>query len=732
MKKRLALALVIALFLIVNVSAGIYFSQPEAYYNLGDVIQINVSVDPILEGFLMVDLVCEGGSINVFNGMPDEQGEVGIKFPLTFSYIKENSGDCYFFAQYFGLSQRSSRFEISQALDVELDIYDLVSKPGGEITIAGSARRLNEIGINGDVEITIPLLKLASSESEETGINETEKNEEVENCIKDCEEDCDEEIDECYSDCGDDCEQKTEEETEISSAGIFYGKVVNGSFSVSLELREDTAAGNYRIDVLAYETDELRKITSEGVAMANLKVEQVLKKAEIAMSIQNIDPGKTLNFKPMLIDQSGQPIYDEVSVIIRDKNLNRIFEKILQSEKTVEYEIPTDLSFGYYEIEVASTGISSIKKFYINEKAIALFEIKNNTLIVINVGNIPYKKDIQIELNDRSFIRKIDLGMGKRQELVLEGDGNYNIKVSDGETEIFQGGVMLTGHAVNVDAVKRGFVALNTPIVWIFFIIILGAGILFLFRNILKKKSFTYPFKEKLKAIKFRKKPKVLKAEGKAEEKPREKEGETSPLFIPTQAEPVLVLKGQKNKAVVLVLKIKNKLSKRTKQELQKMLSPVYKNKGGVYERGDNIIAVFSPLMTKSFRNEIRAAKSAELIQAGLKEYNKKFADKIEFGIGINSGEVVNKIEDKKLKFTALGNLIPGAKRIAEASDEEILLTKQAYEKGGSEIKVTKKGEVYELRRVLDAEKNKKFLDGFLKRIGAEKDKKGEAAFSLE
>ena len=67
----------------------------------------------------------------------------------------------------------------------------------------------------------------------------------------------------------------------------------------------------------------------------------------------------------------------------------------------------------------------------------------------------------------------------------------------------------------------------------------------------------------------------------------------------------------------------------------------------------------------------------------------------------------INKIEDKKLKFTALGNLIIGAKRLAETSDKQILISKESYEKAMNEIKVIKKetkdGPVYEVQKVLDA-----------------------------
>ena len=112
MKKRITGIFLVMLFLlIVNVSAGIYFTQPEPYYNLGDVLEISVEVEPLLEGFLKVDLVCDGGIINIFNGIPGDSGVVNIKFPLTFSYIQENSGKCYFLGEYSQESQQSNSFE---------------------------------------------------------------------------------------------------------------------------------------------------------------------------------------------------------------------------------------------------------------------------------------------------------------------------------------------------------------------------------------------------------------------------------------------------------------------------------------------------------------------------------------------------------------------------------------------------------------------------------------------
>ena len=221
-----------------------------------------------------------------------------------------------------------------------------------------------------------------------------------------------------------------------------------------------------------------------------------------------------------------------------------------------------------------------------------------------------------------------------------------------------------------------------------------------------------------------------LKKEDKKEEKPakseeiKRKSEDVKPkaLAHTGEAEQVLVLKGHKNNVAVVAIKIKNKIGDMEKQSLERAVELVYRKKGAVYEQGDFIFIVFSPLMTHTQKNEIEAAKAAERISLVLKEHNKRFKDKIDFGIGINSGQMINKVEDKKLKFTALGNFIVVVKRLAESSDRQVLVTKDSYERGISEIKVEKKavagGDIYELRRVVDKEKNQKFIGEFLKRIG--------------
>lgn len=667
------------------VSAGIYFSEVNSKYNFGDLVEINVQVDPVLEGYLLkVDLICQGNKVINFNNLPDESGNVNIKLPLNFFTIDETQGECYFSGTYGPDTRESMKFEISRKLNVRLNADSFFANPGEEILISGKAERLNRKVINGEVEITIPLLNLEDIETVETNEDSVDSNNTAEN-----------------ADADNETAEESEEvpETVIFDAGKFYGKVTSGDFSVNIILPENSPAGDYRIETLVYE-ESSGKRSGEGTALANLKVFQVLKGIDISLNDQNFDPGETFEFKPFLLDQTGQNVDEEVSVIIRNSELERVYEKIVKSQEVINYQLPTNLEAGNYEIIASGGGFESIKKIYVNEKAIVSFEIINSTLVVTNIGNIPYNKDIEVELNGKSFVKKVELALGESEKFKLSGpEGAYNIKVSDGNSEITQGGVMLTGRFVDVDTIS-GKTGISKFALWIIVIVILGGILFFLFRVVYQKKSFAFHSDAKKDIVEIK------------------KEGVIGPQ---NQADQVLVLKGNKNAAVVLVLKIKNKIGKLEKTTLEKSMEYVYQKKGAVYEQGDFIFIIFSSLMTKTNKNEILAAKSAENIINIFGEHNKKFRDKIDFGIGINSGEIINKIDEGKLKFTALGNFIVAAKRLADASDKNIFVTNEFYQRGGSEIKAEKKkiasGEVYEIRRVIDQEKNQEFIKGFVNRM---------------
>ncbi len=743
-------------FSIANVSAGIYFSQLDSVYNLGDMIEMNVNVTPDNAGPLRVVLVCDNNTLDVYKGAPTEL----IQLPLTSLWMNGMTGDCFFKGYYSGEIKDSTHFKISKKLDIMLQITAYFAKPGEVIKIAGNVKRLNGEPINGEIEVNVPL-SLNNENSKE----------------------------------------------------LISGIISNGAFSIDYTIRPQTPAGNYGFNVLAYEKTTTER-TSEGLTVANVQVSQVIKNIDIAIDSQDLEPGKTIGFKPILNDQAGNPLIGDVAIEIRDIKLNRIFQRIVKSGEKIDFTAPANMTPGYYEIEAISNSLTKTKRFHVSEKPLVSFNLVNGTLVIKNIGNAPYNKTIEVKINNQTyFIKPSDFGdailPGDKREFKLRGNKETNsVLIDDKVTNLTEENVILpmaknSGFS-NINAAAVGVSDLiYTPITWIIILVILAAIILFLFRDIFKKKSFAYPAQSKNQFVRtqptytssYANSPvRVIKLDNKGKEintierarpsskeeigsksdknftpippikpfmekntdykdhshlpyKPYNKEsynkevakeqpkenpimpksqdiriiGQIKPQAT-NQAEQVLVTDGQKSRAAVIALKIKNTINKFSKENLEKSIEHVYEKKGAVYEHGNFIFVIFSPIITKTFRNEIDATKSAEKIAEGLKEHNRKFSEKIEYGISVNSGEIINKIENKKLKFTSLGTLTIAAKKLAELSNGEVLLTKEAYEKAMTEVKADKSiingTEVYIVKKVADYDRNKKFINDFLKREG--------------
>ncbi len=694
-KDRLVLVIIFALFLIniSLISAEIFLSQPNPAYNLGDNVELNIEVTSFGEGFLKVDLICGDNTINILNKviLDDKDKVSNIRLPLLYSYISDSIGICQFQVEYGGVIQSTRQFEITTNLIVRLNRDDIIANPGEKIIIEGTAYKIDGRSVNGIIKIEIPLMSRFIAESS------------AENQLNITEEDL--------------SPEDFETENKINK-GIYDGYIKDSKFLLNISLRDDLPAGDYRIDAIAYEkyNDE---IINKGTYMSNLKVNQILKRIEIPIEDQPIDPGEIFNFQVQLYDQADMVIYDDVFVIIANEKEKRIFEDIFESYENIEYNVPTNLTSGYYTITVENNNKKEMRQIFINEKAIAKFELRNSTLTVTNIGNTPYNKNIKVELNGESFVRKVNLGLGESQEFKLSGDGTFEVYISDGEGVETYSGVILTGGAINVKEISGSII--RNPIVWIFLIIILGAGILFFMRNTLKKKSFARPF---TKAFLLFHKKKAQIPVGSSTPITNGREN-LKHLIMPKQAESVPVLDGVKNSAVIVALKIKNQMDKDAHLFLEKVLRIVYSKKAVIYLSGNYVFIIFTPLITRTFKNEIDAIKTAQTINNLLKQYNQQAEGEIHYGIGVCVGDIVNKIQDKKLKFTALGNLLGEARKIAEASKYEVLLSKEAHRKSMTDAKVDKKEikdlEVYEVKKIIDNEKNKEFIDSFLERLEKEK-----------
>jgi class 3 adenylate cyclase len=293
--------------------------------------------------------------------------------------------------------------------------------------------------------------------------------------------------------------------------------------------------------------------------------------------------------------------------------------------------------------------------------------------------------------------------------------GEYEISVESTQGNLFTGNAVLTGRAVGVGGSGLG-VFESYPIVWIFLaLILLIAGIIVFIKY--KNRTVDYT-----KRSKKREEPVTLEKLSSQTHEKRQFLDLAKPLV--EEAESSLSMKGTKDYCSIVSINIKNKakLGGNTQNIINEIITQEKGDFGVVDNRGDHILIIYSPLMTKTFKNELIATKASIGIKEKIDAYNKKFNDKISYNIGINGGDMISSTSGGKLSYTSLGNSIVFAKRISDLSEAKVLVSEKIRQKLLRETKVNrfehKLGDmtIYEILRIADTEANQDKLRDLLKR----------------
>jgi hypothetical protein len=516
-------------------------------------------------------------------------------------------------------------------------------------------------------------------------------------------------------------------ENGSSDSILQTGTINNGFFSLKIPTPINMKAGAYLIKLTAYEKDSQGEITNNGFLDYNIVINQVPTNLELIIDNQKIEPGTNLVLKTILHDQTGRSIESTAFITLKN-NQNIIIEQTEITTKNIfEYPIKNDEAPTEWKVVAESNGLTTELPFTIMEKASINTQIINKTVIITNTGNIFYNRTVLVKIGETALNVYVNLDINKSQKYVLNApDGKYPVEITTKEGNEISGSVMLTGKSIGIKEAQGEFLRVVTnPFVWIFMIIILGIVAFIIFRK-LQKKTFSGHI------INFKKK-------GKIEKSSRKK----SLIDILNKAELSLSIKGNKQDASIICLKIKNLneiMSKKenkkilhnskkdsaqegsAKETLQNIVNGFEKYKVSVYINQENIFFILAPIKTKTYKNEKTGLKISQSIKEILSEYNKKSNQKIDFGISLNYGSIIAKQEGHTLKFMSLGNLIIVAKKIASVAKREILLSEKINDRLRSYAKTEKhtinKVHVYRITKIKkDDEESKKFIQSFLKRI---------------
>jgi hypothetical protein len=576
---------------------------------------------------------------------------------LVGGYIGELSGDCFLFAKYGEDSGKSSNFKISDKIIVDFETDKEEYNASEIISLKGKA--LKENGLVPDSAFI-----------------------------------------------------------EASFNGVFASDIIkNGEFSLKLSTLQTMHGGTYPLIVKVYDKDEKRNIMNSGEIAQNKRIVQEPGRIEIAINNQNIAPSENLSYIVNLYDFAGDKMDEEVLISVKDSMNNSVYSESLIANQNLILTLIKSFAPGKAVITVQKDGINGHKEFYVSESKKISSEVRNSTLIVSNEGNVDYNEEISIVIGNETIKNLVSLGVGESKILELSApEGNYEVDVQDSSGKVYSGNVFLTGKVIDAKEIRQNLnLFFRYPLVWLFILFIVFFAIILTYKNSPSHTSYSYPAE-----VNIKKPGKIILSSKIIRMQPRSEELNLGSGKI-KKAEQVLVTTGHKQESVIVYFKIKNKLSKEAGGNLVKILESASKFNGIPYKDGYSYGIIFSPIVTKSFQNEKAAVNAAIAIDSQLKDANRKFKDKIEYGIGINSGEVVTKVEGVTLQFTNMGKTVPTAKKIAEISNQEVLISEQVHRKT-EEVKVEKaspdKSEIiyFKINRVIDSEYHKKFIEGFLRR----------------
>lgn len=472
----------------------------------------------------------------------------------------------------------------------------------------------------------------------------------------------------------------------------FTGPVKDGVFNVTFKIPENAPSGNYNLKSRVYEKDASGEVINEGNTFALIRINQVVKEVGVAISDQSVSPKEELTYSVILYDQAGNHAAGDVSVRIYKPEGSLFDQRILRADESATVPLVPSSPPGYWKIETKYENFDASKQFLVEEYKDLSFTLVGNTLILENTGNVPFTGPVEIGIGDQSEIKDIrDLKIGESTKYELKApDGEYTIEVGEGSNRQTIGTTFLTGRAISANA--SGESGILTTSLWVLLsligLLVLALAVVYIYKKLLHNKDSIPP-----KTTEQKRMDNLVAAA--ASQKAREESQN-------------LIDKGVKQDSSIISVHIKNlPVLERNPDAVKVIDSALWKAKelgAKIYSDGYYRIIILNEILTKEKENELKAINICRSIERTFDAYNRRSAQKVEFGLGVNSGTLIVEASKERFRFMSMNNVIATTKRISEGSANEILISESVKNKVLGKVKTTKLADknLWKLERIVD------------------------------
>src|SRR3989344_7535488 len=314
-------------FLLPFASASVSISPPNQIYNIGDKLELSINVNNG-NSFLDVYLICNNEVLihKEYLELTSEK-KIDITTLLDKNLLGENNtGSCFIKAEFNSLSAFTSNFEITTRVDVSTSTKKTEFSPGESAVFNGKAVLANSKNLEGYAETSI----------EELGIQQI---------------------------------------TDVK----------NSIFSFNFTIPGTVKSKTYMVTTKVYDKDSV----NSGESSFIISIKQIPTSLEIQLNKQTFSPGEQVSITPLIYDQAGDTMQAQLALKITNPN-GETTEQLINSQEEKQLVLETNSPPGEWKINLAGSGLTKERTFYITEKMLAAFEFVNDSLIIKNTGNIPY------------------------------------------------------------------------------------------------------------------------------------------------------------------------------------------------------------------------------------------------------------------------------------------------------------------------------------------------------
>ncbi|PIN93904.1 hypothetical protein COU54_01170 [Candidatus Pacearchaeota archaeon CG10_big_fil_rev_8_21_14_0_10_31_24] len=440
MKKRVYLELLsfLAILVIPLASASISITPLNSIYNVGDDFSVDfgISQSENSHKFLSASLNCEEGSIEIYKSplafVAGEQKYISIPANLDLFLINNLRTECYVNVSYGNDIQKSSVFDISSEILVNVKLNSLVVNAGEEVSFSGTVVKKNAQQVDGSVTLAISDLDITSSV-----------------------------------------------------------QVENGVFNSTLKIPSNAPSNTYELNFFVNEKDDNDEIINEGSAVTYFKVPQLAKRGEIAVSKSSIVPGEDFSYTILIYDQAGNVMIVDNNVTIYTPSGTISEVKTQKSDEKQVLDIPSNIVPGKWRIDIRYGEISSSKILSVQELRKVSYSLQDGVLVVDNVGNVPYEGPIAVDIGDSKEVVEVSIPIeGKQQFKLSAPPGSYPITINEGESSVPLGEAFLTGRAIKIRDVEKLDLSVSPILWWLMAILIAATVTIYTHRRVSLKSYF--------------------------------------------------------------------------------------------------------------------------------------------------------------------------------------------------------------------------------------------------